>query len=141
MWQNCPNSLEILLLGTLLKLMFVLDTFWTKISTSGQSGFERNWADCWTKGVQGPLSWNCSEFTNQITELHVSIIVSANENAQNISKNVRGKNLNWYSQNSIIFLWVCWFLCKNLSNFVYVPRLKTPQPVLPYVMHMTVLSK
>ena len=97
MWQNCPNSLEILLLGTLLKLMFVLDTFWTKISTSGQSGFERNWADCWTKGVQGPLSWNCSEFTNQITELHVSIIVSANENAQNISKNVRGKNLNWYS--------------------------------------------
>ena len=29
------------------------------------------------------------------------------------------------------FLWVCWFLCKNLSNFV-PPRLKTPQPVLPY---------
>ena len=29
------------------------------------------------------------------------------------------------------FLWVCWFLCKNLSNLV-PPRLKTPQPVLPY---------
>ena len=27
------------------------------------------------------------------------------------------------------FLWVCWFLCNNLSNFV--PRLKTPQPVSP----------
>ena len=29
------------------------------------------------------------------------------------------------------FLWVYWFFGKNLSNFV-PPRLKTPQPVLPY---------
>ena len=29
------------------------------------------------------------------------------------------------------FLWVCWFLGRNLSNFV-PSRLKTPQPVLPY---------
>ena len=27
-------------------------------------------------------------------------------------------------------LWVCWFLSKNISNFC-IPRLKTPQPVLP----------
>ena len=29
------------------------------------------------------------------------------------------------------FLWVCWFLGKNHSNFV-PPRMKTPQSVLPY---------
>ena len=29
-------------------------------------------------------SWNLSESTNQITELHVSILVSANEMAQNL---------------------------------------------------------
>ena len=29
------------------------------------------------------------------------------------------------------FLWVCWFLGKNLF---FIPRLKTPQPVLPYLV-------
>ena len=31
------------------------------------------------------------------------------------------------------FLWVCWFLGKNLSNST-PPSLKTRQPVLPYVL-------
>jgi hypothetical protein len=33
------------------------------------------------------------------------------------------------------FLWVPWFLCKNLSNLVSTPFLKTPQPVLPYLLY------
>ena len=42
---------------------------------------------CWAP------SWNCSESTNQITELHVSILFSANKMAQNLQKMVRGKHL------------------------------------------------
>ena len=102
------------------KLWFFLDTFWTEISTSSHSEFERSWADPRaarpTEKKSVAPSWNYSESTNQITDLHVSKIISANEIAQNISKTVRGKHLNWESQ-----LYVAHYL---LSLFLFVEKWK-----------------
>ena len=102
------------------KLRFVLDTFWTEISTSSHSEFERSWADPRaarpTDKKSVAPSWNYSESTNQITDLHVSKIISANEIAQNISKTVRGKHLNWESQLYYITEFV--FVLSKSQNWV-----------------------